>query len=473
MSEIPVKDVTPVNIHEKYQGVAAKAGGKLYVRAIDGFFNRLRTFSLWALMLGYFLTPWISIDGRQAVLFDLPARQFHIWGITFWPQDFILLSWLLIISAFGLFTITTLAGRVWCGYTCPQTAWTFIFMWVEEKIEGNRNQRIKMDKAPNTRKKVAKKALKHTIWLAISFATAIGFVGYFYPVRELVPDLVLFSIDNSWAIFWLGFFTLATYGNAGWLRESVCTHMCPYARFQAVMFDQDTLIVSYDEARGERGTGRGTRKKDVDPVAQNIGDCVDCSVCVQVCPVGIDIRDGLQYQCIGCALCIDACDEVMDKMHYPKGLIRYTNEHALKGNEVHILRPKLIGYACALLVMVGIFIYAVFDRDPLAVDVLRDRGTLYTNSSDGRIQNSYSIKIMNMSQQPHTFTVHLTGLEKGELSGKTQILLKNGQVGTLPLNVKASSWDLKQSRTDITFVVTRDDGLEVFEVNRFIGPAGQ
>jgi cytochrome c oxidase accessory protein FixG len=473
MSEIPIKDVTPVNIHEKYDGVAAKQhAGKLYVRAISGFFQKLRTFSLWGLILAYFVTPWINLEGHQAVWFDLPTRQFHIWGITFWPQDFILLAWLLIIAAFGLFTITTLAGRVWCGYTCPQTAWTLIFMWVEEKIEGTRNQRMKLDKAPMTASKFTKKFAKHSIWLVISLLTGLAFVGYFYPIRELVPDLVSFSIESSWAIFWLCFFTLATYGNAGWLREQVCTHMCPYARFQAVMFDEDTLIVSYDEKRGERGSGRGTRKKDIDPVKENIGDCIDCSICVQVCPVGIDIRDGLQYQCIGCALCIDACDSVMDKMNYDKGLIRYTNEHALKGNKVHILRPKLIGYASALIVMFSVFGYTVFNRTPLELDVMRDRGSLYTNTSDGRVQNSYQVKIMNMSQEPHDFSIKLSGLEKGELVGKTLITLKNGEVGSLPLSIKASAWELKTSRTDVEFTVTRDDGLKVSKESRFIGPAG-
>jgi len=483
--EIPVKDVTP-EVHDpnqpdgeshsiagKYEGVSAKLADKLYVRSVNGLFNKVRTASLWALMIGYFLTPWISIDGRQAVWFDLPARQFHIWGITFWPQDFMLLSFLLIICAFGLFTITTLAGRIWCGYTCPQTAWTFIYMWVEEKIEGNRNQRMKLDRAPMTVGKLSKKLVKHLVWLAIALATGLAFVGYFYPIRELVPDLVTFSIENQWASFWLLFFTLATYGNAGWLREKVCLHMCPYARFQAVMFDQDTLIVSYDEARGERGTGRGARKKGTDPVAANIGDCVDCSMCVQVCPTGIDIRDGLQYQCIGCALCVDACDEIMDKMGYERGLVKYTNEHALKGNPVHIFRPKLIGYASALIIMMGLFVWAIFSRTPLELDVLRDRGALYTNASDGRVQNTYTAKIMNMAQEPHSFVISLEGLEGGELDGKTEITLKNGEVGNLPLNVKAIPWDLKASRTDIRFIVTRDDGLQVWEENRFIGPAGQ
>jgi cytochrome c oxidase accessory protein FixG len=301
----------------------------------------------------------------------------------------------------------------------------------------------------------------------------IGFVGYFYPVRELVPDLITFSLENTWSTFWILFFTLATYGNAGFLREKVCLHMCPYARFQAVMFDEDTLIVSYDERRGERGSGRGTRKKGVDPKEADIGDCVDCSLCVQVCPVGIDIREGLQYQCISCALCIDACDEIMEKMEYPKGLIRYTNEHALAGTPVHIFRPKFIGYAVALIIMMGLFAYAIFDRQPLQLDVIRDRGALYSNTSDGMVQNTYSAKVMNMAQSSHQFTIRVEGLEGAKLTGKININLKEGEVGTLPLNVKTIPWELKHSRTDINFIITRDDGLEASEESRFIGPAGQ
>jgi cytochrome c oxidase accessory protein FixG len=346
-------------------------------------------------------------------------------------------------------------------------------MWVEEKIEGSRNKRIILDAGPMTGKKLLQKTSKHSIWLLISIGTAIGFVGYFYPVRELVPDLITLSLENSWSTFWILFFTLATYGNAGFLREKVCLHMCPYARFQAVMFDQDTLIVSYAARRGERGSGRGTRKKGLDPVEENIGDCVDCNLCVQVCPVGIDIREGLQYQCISCALCIDACDEIMDKMEYPKGLIRYTNEHALKGNPVHILRPKLIAYAVVLLIMIGLFAYAIFDRQPLQLDIIRDRGSLYSNTSDGRIQNTYQAKVLNMAQQAHSFTIRVEGLEGAELGGKMSVKLKEGGVGTLPISVNTIPWELKKSRTDIKFIITRDDGLEAFEESRFIGPAGQ
>ena len=363
MNKIPATDVTPakddtIPLYKKRE--------KIYVREIQGVFQKLRTWTLWALMLAYFGVAWISIDGQQLVYFDLPARQFHIFGITFWPQDFVLLSWALIICAFGLFTITNLAGRIWCGYTCPQSAWSFIYMWVEEKVEGTRSQRMKLDKEPMSGSKFSKKAVKHIIWLFIAFWTGLTFVGYFSPIRELVPELLTLGDVNGWAIFWMGFFTVATYVNAGWMREQVCIYMCPYARFQSVMYDSDTLAVSYDFNRGEP-RGKGSRKE---AAASDKGDCVDCSMCVQVCPTGIDIRDGLQYQCIGCALCVDACDSIMEKINKPKGLIRYTTENELAGGKLHVFRPRFFGYSFALITMMTLLAYAVFSRTPFELDMI-------------------------------------------------------------------------------------------------------
>ena len=268
------------------------------------------------------------------MLFDLPARKFHILYMTFWPQDFPLLAWLLIIAAFTLFTVTVSAGRVWCGYTCPQTVWTSIYMWIEQRVEGSRNQRIKLDKAPWSAGKLAKKITKHGMWLGVGFLTGLTFVGYIYPIRDLVYDILTLQV-GAWGAAWTVFFTLATYINAGWMREQLCIYVCPYARFQSVMFDQDTLTVAYDATRGEP---RGARRRDADRDAGDLGDCISCQLCVQVCPTGIDIRDGLQYQCIGCALCIDACDSVMDKMGYEPGLIRYASERELAGDKTHWLR---------------------------------------------------------------------------------------------------------------------------------------
>ena len=291
--------------------------GPIYTRSFTGLFRNFRRLGGGLLFLLFFGTLWLNWNGRQAVLWDLPERKFYIFGATFWPQDFILLSALLIIAAFGLFFITVFAGRVWCGYTCPQSVWTWVFMWCEKVTEGDRNARIKLDQGPASAAKLLRKTAKHALWLGVSLVTAITFIGYFTPVRPLVADLFSFQLDLE-SLFWVLFFTAATYVNAGWLREQVCIHMCPYSRFQSVMFDKDTLIVSYDAARGE---SRGARKKGSDPRAQGLGDCIDCQQCVQVCPTGIDIRDGLQIACIGCAACVDACDSIMDKMGYERGLV--------------------------------------------------------------------------------------------------------------------------------------------------------
>lgn len=466
MSNIPVKDVTP-----KSESMYAKRE-KIYVREIIGFFQKLRTYSLWALMLGYYGTVWINWGGRQAVYFDLPARQFNIFGVTFWPQDFILLSFALIIAAFGLFTITNLAGRVWCGYTCPQSAWSFLFMWIEERVEGSRNQRIKMDKENISTSTLRKKALKHTLWLFVALATGVTFVGYFSPIRELIPDMFSAAL-NGWEIFWIAFFTLATYINAGWMREQVCIYMCPYARFQSVMYDADTLAVSYDINRGEP-RGKRSKKAKQETDTTQLGDCVDCSLCVQVCPTGIDIRDGLQYQCIGCALCIDACDSIMDKLNKPKGLIRYTTENELEGKQTHLMRPRLLGYAFMLLVMLSTFVYAIASRVPFELDIERDRGSLYRVTPNDTVTNSYTLKMMNMSQQPRTYQLRVEGLPAVHMDAPETYEIRVNELReiTVNLEIDPAIAKLPSSKTDIEFVVVdQQDGKEVArEESRFIAP---
>jgi cytochrome c oxidase accessory protein FixG len=441
---------------------------KIYVKQIEGFFQRIRTVSLWALMAMYFAICWINVNGQQLVLFDLPARKFHIFGMTFWPQDFVLLSVLLIICAFGLFFITTLFGRVWCGYTCPQTAWTFIFMWIEEKVEGSRNQRMKLDKAPLSGEKILKKGTKHLLWLLVGFATGLTFVGYFYPMRELVPELLTFSLDSGWSLFWIAFFTIATYLNAGWLREQVCLYMCPYARFQSVMFDQDTLIVSYNK---DRGDPRGSRKNNADYQKQGLGDCVDCGMCVQVCPTGIDIRDGLQYECIGCALCIDACDQVMAKMEYAPGLISYTTEQRLEGKISKLLRPKSIAYALMLALMAGAFFFSIFSRTPLQLDVIKDRGALFKMTGLGQIENSYTLKIMNMSDVDHDFVLSVSGIEGIKITTPTEVRVQSGEVFSLPASVEVNPANMATTHYNIEFTVhAKDDSaLTARSDSRFLG----
>lgn len=463
---IPVKNVTPEpqSMYQKRE--------KIYVREVHGLFQKIRTYSLWALMLAYYGTAWINWGERQAVLFDLPARQFHIFGATFWPQDFILLSTLLIICAYGLFTITNMAGRVWCGYTCPQSAWSFLFMWIEERAEGSRNQRIKLDKEPMSASKFRKKSIKHLAWLVVAIWTGVTFVGYFAPIRELVPDIFAINI-SGWAAFWIFFFTAATYINAGWMREQVCIYMCPYARFQSVMYDRDTLAVSYDYNRGEPRGKRSKKASDAEQQA-TLGSCVDCSLCVQVCPTGIDIRDGLQYQCIGCALCIDACDSIMEKLNQPKGLIRYTTENELEGQTTHFIRPRLIGYATLLVVMIGGFFYAMLTRTPFELDIERDRGSLYQVTPNDTVENYYTVKLMNMTQQPQTYLLSVEGIEGIHMDVDTEYLIPVNRVQelSLTLEVDPRAAQLNGSKTLIEFVVVdKATGEEVArEKSRFIAP---
>ncbi|MCE8004284.1 cytochrome c oxidase accessory protein CcoG [Billgrantia ethanolica] len=426
--KIPTRDVTPgpVGHHiphasEQQATVQQEMYAKrrhIYVREIKGLFQRVRRVANWLLMLAFFGLPWLTWGDRPLIWFDLPGREFHIFAATFYPQEFILLSWLLIICAFGLFFITVFAGRVWCGYTCPQSVWTFLYIWVEHRLEGSRNRRIKLDNQPMNLDKAWRKSAKHVVWLAIALATGVSFVGYFTPIRELVVELPTLEA-HGWSYFWVGFFLVFTYLNAGWLREQVCIYMCPYARFQSVMFDANTLIVSYDTTRGEP---RGSRKKSLSHAearAAGHGDCIDCDLCVQVCPTGIDIRKGLQYECITCAACIDACDSVMDRMNYPRGLIRYTTENALEGKRSHILRPRLLGYLAALTVMVGLFVWALGDRMPLNVEVERERGQLYQMTRDGRISNVYTLTVRNLDDRDHTYRLEVSGLPDLELDTET------------------------------------------------------
>lgn len=448
--KIPVEQLAPTEVGELdlYQ-----RREKIYTRNIEGFYQRLRLYTGWPLLIGYFLVPWLNWGDRPAVLFDLPARKFHILGLTFWPQDFPMLAWLLIIAAFALFAVTVWAGRVWCGYTCPQTVWTAIFMWAEQVAEGSRNQRIKLDKAPLSAHKIARKTLKHAMWFGVAFLTGLTFIGYFSPIRALAVHTFTLQLTLMEAA-WITFFTLATYINAGWMREQVCLYMCPYARFQSVMFDRDTLIVSYDTARGEP---RGARKKDADYKASGLGDCIDCSICVQVCPTGIDIRDGLQYECINCALCIDGCNSVMDKMGYARGLIRYTTENLLEGKPYRWLRPRLLGYGIAVLVMVSLFAFTLSTRIPLHVDVLRQRDHLFRQTSDGLVENTYTMRVINMDARPHRYRIASSGLEGATLTGATDIAVDGGEVKELALRISIDPALLRNTRTPVKFTIECED----------------
>ncbi len=391
---------------------------KVYPREVAGRFSRLRVTAAWVLLGLFYVLPWINFQGQQIVLFDLPARQFHFFGLTLWPQDLFILSLLLAMAALTLFFFTALAGRLWCGYACPQTVWTEVFLWMERVTEGTRNQRMKLDKAPWSLNKLGKKSAKQFLWVTFALWTGFTFVGFFVPIRDLgmrIPSLQL----GGWEVFWLLFYGFATYGNAGYLREQVCKYMCPYARFQSAMFDDNSLVISYDVARGEP---RGGRKRDADYQALGLGDCIDCKACVQVCPTGIDIRDGLQIECIACAACIDVCDEVMDKMEYPRGLIRYTTENAMAGKPTRILRPRLFIYIAALLALATLIGVILTGRELLIADVLRDRSALYRITTGDEIENSYSLKLTNRDQQTVFVSLDTQGLDALMIVEPTQII---------------------------------------------------
>ncbi|WP_431483619.1 cytochrome c oxidase accessory protein CcoG [Pseudomonas solani] len=456
MSEmIPVRQVEVVQ--PSRPAAASKSlyasSAPIHTRSFTGRFRNFRLLGAGLLCLLFFGTLWFDWDGRQAVLWSLEDSKFYIFGATFWPQDFILLSGLLIICAFGLFFITVFAGRVWCGYSCPQSVWTWMFMWVEQRTQGDRNQRIKLAAAPWGVEKILRNLAKHGLWLAISLATAVTFVGYFTPVRELATEIVTLQAGGI-SLFWVLFFTAATYVNAGWMREQVCIHMCPYARFQSVMFDKDTLIVSYDAARGE---SRGARKKGVDPKAQGLGDCIDCTVCVQVCPTGIDIRDGLQIACIGCAACVDACDSVMDKMGYARGLVGYSSERALEGGHTHLLRPRLIGYATALVLMIGAFGWLLAARSEISMDVIKDRGMFRENAA-GEIENIYNLKLINKTQLAHRYRLELAEGEGLRLQAPAEVKIEAGEILELPVSVAQEDDTLGGGSRELVFRLTSLDG---------------
>ena len=442
---------------------------KVYPRKVTGIFARLRLLGVFVLLGGYYLVPWLRWDSHQAVLFDLPARKFYIFGLTFWPQDFFYLAALLIIAALTLFFVTSLAGRVWCGYACPQTVWTEVFLWIERVVEGSRNQQIKLDKATMSSRKLYLKALKHFIWISLSAWTGFTFVGYFTPITELGYAVIIFAL-GPWETFWIIFYGFATYGNAGWMREQVCIYMCPYARFQSAMFDKNTLIISYDEKRGE---SRGARSKSVNPAEENLGDCVDCSLCVQVCPTGIDIRNGLQYQCINCASCADVCDEVMDKMGYKKGLVSYTTQNRVDGKETQILRPRIIVYA-ALLVLISLsLIFSIATRIPLEMDIIRDRNALYRETVDGLVENIYTLKLINMDTQDHRYQLKVDGLkEMTFIKPQTEIKIKSGEIINLAIRLQIDPVNLTKTSSTVHFHLTSTDQpkLAVTEQARFIGP---
>ena len=416
--------ITPVGAESSQTEVISlyEAQKKIYPRSISGVFARWRWAMVFLTQLVFYGLPWLEWGQRQMVLFDLGARRFYIFGLVLYPQDFIYLTGLLIISALSLFLFTAVAGRLWCGISCPQTVYTEMFMWIEHKVEGDRSARMRLDNGPWTFEKIWKKTVKQAIWIAVAFWTGFTFVGYFVPIRELGEELL--ALQGGWQIFWVIFYGLATYGNAGFLREQVCKYMCPYARFQSAMFDRDTLVVSYDPERGEP---RGPRNKTVDHKAAGLGDCIDCTLCVQVCPTGIDIRNGLQYECIGCGLCVDACNTVMDKMKYPRGLIRFSTQNGVKNHWTQsqmlkrVLRPRVLFYSAVLVVLCIGMLASLVVRTPLKVDIVRDRAALSRIVAGGKLENIYRLQIMNATEGAQRYTISAHGMEGLEVASETAI----------------------------------------------------
>jgi len=493
---------------------------KVYPRDASGRFSRLRIAAMVWLLGMYYAFPWVSWQGRQAVLLDLPARKFLVFGWMFLPQDFLFLAVLLIIAALALFFFTALAGRLFCGYACPQTVWTEVSLWIERWCEGDRNKRMKLDAAPWTREKVLRKGARHALWAAASLWTGFTFVGYFSPIAGLAQRAV--SGWGGWETFWVFFYAFATWGNAGFLRQQVCKYMCPYARFQSAMFDKNTLIIAYDPMRGEP---RGSRKRGLVSVLERarglldqvtaydyvfrasqhpsaadhraqaggtialagigdavtplpkfspdeLGDCIDCTICVQVCPTGIDIRNGLQYECIACGACIDACNEVMNKIGYPNGLIRYTTQTQIDGKPARVLRIRVAVYAALLLALVVGWFYGLTHRAPLLVEVLRDRNAMYSETSSGDIQNAYTLKLVNKAQQPHRFTIDVSSTDVRGIAlagGAKTVVAQSGEVVSVPLTASTGA-DIT-GRHDVVFHVRDVDSGAAASVNSsFFGP---
>jgi len=448
------------------------ADRKIYPRAVTGWFATWRWSVVWATQIAFYGGAWLTWNDRQAILFDIVHRKFYIFGLVFWPQDIIYLTVLLIVSALSLFLFTAVAGRLWCGYACPQTVYTEIFLWIERVLEGGRVQRMKLDRGSASPRKIGLKSAKHAVWIVLALWTGFTFVGYVTPIRELWTEVMSLS-TGPWETFWMLFYGFATYGNAGWMREQVCIYMCPYARFQSAMFDKDTLIIAYDPERGEP---RGPRAKAADHRARGLGDCVDCSICVQVCPTGIDIRDGLQYQCIGCAACVDGCDQVMDKMGYPRGLIRYSTQHAVERNLTYAqmlaraFRPRVLVYTAILWSVIIAAAIGLWLRVPLKVDVIRDRAAIAREVEGGKIENVYRLQIMNTAETGRVFEIGVEGLPTLHVAGASRVELEAASSRMVPVRVRLEPSAAQPGTHRIEFKVQAVgvEGVAVSEKSVFI-----
>jgi cytochrome c oxidase accessory protein FixG len=451
------KKIIPiVSAKDEAQYVALYASqDKIYPRAVSGYFKNWRWVMIWLTQIVFYAIPWLTWNDRQSVLFDISAHQFYIFGIVLFPQDLIYLAFILIISALALFLFTAVAGRLWCGFSCPQSVYTEIFLWIERQVEGDSLARMRLDDAPMHAKKAWKKLAKHSLWIGFSMWTGFTFLGYFSPIRDLATHITAFNMSH-WETFWICFYGFATYGNAGFLREQVCKYMCPYARFQSAMFDDDTLIVTYD---AERGEPRGGRSKLIEATTKGLGDCIDCQLCVQVCPVGIDIRDGLQYECISCGLCVDACNSIMVKMEYPRNLIHFST----KNGEVQQLskaqrlrkmfRPRVLIYSGLLVLISAGLVMSLVYRSPFKVDVIRDRGVMARLLSDGHVENVYRLQITNATESVQTYQINVTGLDGLSILNDSAVKVYATSEQSVPISVRLPDGNVKSGVHAIQFEV--------------------
>ncbi len=469
MAKQSPKRIIPISLATDTQAMHAgvQPSQKVYPRYIQGYFKRWRWAMIWLTQIVFYGMPWLQLGERQAVLFDIAHQRFYLAQWVIYPQDLYYLALLLMLCAFALFLFTAVAGRVWCGFACPQSVYTEIFLTIEHWFEGDRLARQALDQAGTSVKKWRIKLGKHSVWLVFSLITGITFVGYFTPIRELLPSLSQGAL-SEWELFWLGFYSLATYGNAGFLREQVCKHMCPYARFQSAMFDQHTLIVAYDTGRGEP---RGGRSKESDYQTQGLGACIDCNICVQVCPTGIDIRNGLQYECISCGLCIDACDQVMDKMHYPRGLIKFATADgkATKATLQHVLRPRVLLYLAALVIISAVFVYSLAHKPPFRVDVMRDRQTLYRETSQG-IENAYQVRLTNVSEHTETYVLAVSGQPDLTISAEQPIQVAPADEALIAISIATTATQQHGSLPIQLRVTARATGETVISNTKLIVP---
>jgi cytochrome c oxidase accessory protein FixG len=450
-----------ISLYEKWR--------KIYPMWVDGSYQRWRRVMLLVLLLIFYVSPWLTWNGQRGVHFDLEHRRFTLFFVTFVPEEFYLLAWALIIAAFTLFFVTVVAGRIFCGWACPQTVWSLVYFTIEYLVEGDRSARIRLDNGRWSAERIRKKALKFGLWGLLALSISITFMGYFQPLPEFLPRLFAGDLSTTeWAV--IGLPAVATFMMQGVLREQVCFHMCPYARFQSVMFDRDTLIIAYD---AERGEPRGKRRRGVEPEEAGLGSCIDCKKCVSVCPTGIDIRDGLQYQCIGCANCIDVCNDVMDQMGYPRDLVRYSSENRDEHVKAHRIRPRLIGYLVMLMVVSSAFTWQVTHRDALSLDVSRDRSRLYRENWDGSVENVFTLHVQNRTKEAETYSLGVEGDAPFTWEGPREIEVAGGQRQSVSIRLVMSPdapTSAAQSPVFFSIEATDDPDANATKKSRFIRP---